>query len=360
MSLKKFLKFGACLLPTVIVAAVSAGGLLTHVPDYQAIQKDILGSFADVSLEKEEEQAGVASAADDESTPETAEVSAETDASSASSEQAVSSVSSLEPNTSARPRSKTDGDNDRSKVSSVSRSSAVSSVSEIRTAQTSRPAEQSREVSAVSRPAETSREVSVVSRPTDQSREVSAVSRPTDQSREVPAVSRPAETSRQVSVVSRPAEQSHEVSKVSRPTEESHQVSAVSEPTEEHSIVTVSESSVEEEPVSEAPKGRYRDGTYTASADIADDSPQEWFIYTLQVTVKVIDGAIASVNSSITWDADGDQSDNGHYVLAANRSLSGKIVEQQGTEGVDIVSGATYSSRGILSAVDEALRQAEP
>ena len=347
MSLKKFLKFGACLLPTVIVAAVSAGGLLTHVPDYQAIQKDILGSFADVPLEKEEEQAGVASAADDESTPETAEVSAETDASSASSEQAVSSVSSLEPNTSARPRSKTDGDNDRSKVSSVSRSSAVSSVSEIRTAQTSRPAEQSREVS-------------VVSRPTDQSREVSAVSRPTDQSREVPAVSRPAETSRQVSVVSRPAEQSHEVSKVSRPTEESHQVSAVSEPTEEHSIVTVSESSVEEEPVSEAPKGRYRDGTYTASADIADDSPQEWFIYTLQVTVKVIDGAIASVNSSITWDADGDQSDNGHYMLAANRSLSGKIVEQQGTEGVDIVSGATYSSRGILSAVDEALRQAEP
>lgn len=347
MSLKRFLKFGACLLPTVIVAAVSAGGLLTHVPDYQAIQKDILGSFADVPLEKEEEQAGVASAADDESTPETAEVSAETDASSASSEQAVSSVSSLEPNTSARPRSKTDGDNDRSKVSSVSRSSAVSSVSEIRTAQTSRPAEQSREVS-------------VVSRPTDQSREVSAVSRPTDQSREVPAVSRPAETSRQVSVVSRPAEQSHEVSKVSRPTEESHQVSAVSEPTEEHSIVTVSESSVEEEPVSEAPKGRYRDGTYTASADIADDSPQEWFIYTLQVTVKVIDGAIASVNSSITWDADGDQSDNGHYVLAANRSLSGKIVEQQGTEGVDIVSGATYSSRGILSAVDEALRQAEP
>ena len=347
MSLKRFLKFGACLLPTVIVAAVSAGGLLTHVPDYQAIQKDILGSFADVSLEKEEEQAGVASAADDESTPETAEVSAETDASSASSEQAVSSVSSLEPNTSARPRSKTDGDNDRSKVSSVSRSSAVSSVSEIRTAQTSRPAEQSREVSAVSRPAETSREVSVVSRPTDQSREVPAVSRPTDQSREV-------------SVVSRPTEQSHEVSKVSRPTEESHQVSAVSEPTEEHSIVTVSESSVEEEPVSEAPKGRYRDGTYTASADIADDSPQEWFIYTLQVTVKVIDGAIASVNSSITWDADGDQSDNGHYVLAANRSLSGKIVEQQGTEGVDIVSGATYSSRGILSAVDEALRQAEP
>ena len=334
MSLKRFLKFGACLLPTVIVAVVSAGGLLTHVPDYQAIQKDILGSFADVSLEKEEEQAGVASAADDESTPETAEVSAETDASSASSEQAVSSVSSLEPNTSARPRSKTDSGSDRSKVSSVSRSSAVSSVSEIRTAQTSRPAEQSREVSAVSRPVETSREVS--------------------------AVSRPAETSRQVSVVSRPAEQSHEVSKVSRPTEESHQVSAVSEPTEEHSIVTVSESSVEEEPVSEAPKGRYRDGTYTASADIADDSPQEWFIYTLQVTVKVIDGAIASVNSSITWDADGDQSDNGHYVLAANRSLSGKIVEQQGTEGVDIVSGATYSSRGILSAVDEALRQAEP
>jgi len=347
MSLKKFLKFGACLLPTVIVAAVSVGGLLTHVPDYQAIQKDILGSFADVSLEKEEEQAGVASAADDGSTPETAEVSAETDASSASSEQAVSSVSSLEPNTSARSRSKTDGDNDRSKVSSVSRSSAVSSVSEIRTAQTSRPAEQSREVSAVSRPAETSREVSVVSRPTDQSREVPAVSRPTDQSREV-------------SVVSQPTEQSHEVSKVSRPTEESHQVSAVSEPTEEHSIVTVSESSVEEEPVSEASKGRYRDGTYTASADIADDSPQEWFIYTLQVTVKVIDGAIASVNSSITWDADGDQSDNGHYVLAANRSLSGKIVEQQGTEGVDIVSGATYSSRGILSAVDEALRQAEP
>ena len=76
------------------------------------------------------------------------------------------------------------------------------------------------------------------------------------------------------------------------------------------------------------------------------------------MTVRVSNGEISSVGADIIWDADGEESDNGHYVLAAVRQLSDKIINAQNTDGVDIVSGATYSSKGILKAVDEIISQA--
>lgn len=42
----------------------------------------------------------------------------------------------------------------------------------------------------------------------------------------------------------------------------------------------------------------------------------------------------------------------------AEKRLNKKIVKQQGVEGVKAVSGATMSSKGILEAVDKALKQA--
>ena len=151
------------------------------------------------------------------------------------------------------------------------------------------------------------------------------------------AESRPAGTS-SPTVTSRPAE-------ISKPTEPSRYEPQPQQP----------EISIEEPPT---PTGQYKDGTYSATAEIVDDSPDEWFVYTIRVTVRVSNGEISSVGADIIWDADGEESDNGHYVLAAVRQLSDKIINAQNTDGVDIVSGATYSSKGILKAVDEIISQA--
>lgn len=340
MSYNKFLKVGTCLLPAVVVAAVSIGGLMNHVPDYRAIQNSILGSFASVSSEEETMQAADVSDGVSGRVSETAEPYDETAVFVASTESVVSEISSA-----------------GQIPSVVLQSSAANEHSRLDSSDTASSEHPSDIAASISDTHVSKTNDTVSSTP---SREESMVSRPTESSRAVSTVSRPVEESHQVSSVSRPAEQSRQPSAVSQPMEENHQPSTSSQPTEpSEEPIIVSEPSVPQEPVSEEPMGRYRDGVYTASTEVVDDSPQEWFIYTLQVTVKVMDGAITSVSSTITWDADGEQSDNGHYVLAANRSLSGKIVEQQGTDGIDIVSGATYSSRGILSAAAEAIRQAE-
>ena len=366
MSYNKFLKVGTCLLPAVVVAAVSIGGLMNHVPDYRAIQNSILGSFASVSSEEETMQAADVSDGVSGRVSETAEPYDETAVFVASTESVVSEISSAGQIPSVVLQSSAANEHSRldssDTASSEHPSDVAASVSDTHVSKTNDTvsATPSREESMVSRPTESSRAVSTVSRPVEESHQVPSVSHPSEGNVSRPTASPSNESSRPVSPVSRPAEQSRQPSAVSQPMEENHQPSTSSQPTEpSEEPIIVSEPSVPQEPVSEEPMGRYRDGVYTASTEVVDDSPQEWFIYTLQVTVKVMDGAITSVSSTITWDADGEQSDNGHYVLAANRSLSGKIVEQQGTDGIDIVSGATYSSRGILSAAAEAIRQAE-
>ena len=204
----------------------------------------------------------------------------------------------------------------------VSEKSAEKSVQQTsKSAKTSKPAVTSRQT-AESGPAETSRPA--------------AESRPAEISSPA-AESRPAGTS-SPTVTSRPAE-------ISKPTEPSRYEPQPQQP----------EISIEEPPT---PTGQYKDGTYSATAEIVDDSPDEWFVYTIRVTVRVSNGEISSVGADIIWDANGEESDNGNYVLAAVRQLSDKIINAQNTDGVDIVSGATYSSKGILKAVDEIISQA--
>ena len=85
----------------------------------------------------------------------------------------------------------------------------------------------------------------------------------------------------------------------------------------------------------------YRDGTYTGkgigySGDI-----------TVSVTVK--DGWIKAIDVVGT-------SDDAAYLTRAEQLIT-DIIDRQTTEGVDAVSGATYSSNGILDAVDAALNE---
>ncbi len=85
----------------------------------------------------------------------------------------------------------------------------------------------------------------------------------------------------------------------------------------------------------------YRDGTYYGTG--------KGFAGTMKVKVDIAGGKIASI--SIVSTKDGDS-----YVKSAS-SLLDTIVEKQSTN-VDTVSGATFSSRGIISAVRSALSQA--
>ena len=85
----------------------------------------------------------------------------------------------------------------------------------------------------------------------------------------------------------------------------------------------------------------YRDGTYYGTG--------KGFAGAMKVKVDIAGGKIASI--SIVSTKDGDS-----YVKSAS-SLLDTIVEKQSTN-VDTVSGATFSSRGIISAVRSALSQA--
>lgn len=85
----------------------------------------------------------------------------------------------------------------------------------------------------------------------------------------------------------------------------------------------------------------YKDGTYYGTG--------KGFAGTIKVKVNIAGGKIASI--SIVSTKDGDS-----YVKSAS-SLLDTIVEKQSTN-VDTVSGATFSSRGIIAAVRSALSQA--
>lgn len=85
----------------------------------------------------------------------------------------------------------------------------------------------------------------------------------------------------------------------------------------------------------------YKEGTYYGTG--------KGFAGTMKVKVDISGGKIASI--SIVSTKDGDS-----YVKSAS-SLLDTIVEKQSTN-VDTVSGATFSSRGIIAAVRSALSQA--
>ena len=94
----------------------------------------------------------------------------------------------------------------------------------------------------------------------------------------------------------------------------------------------------------DAAAGELKDGTYEAEGKgIGGKVP---------VTVEVKDGKIASVTV-------GDNSETQGIGSKAIEQLPALIVEANGTEGVDGVSGATITSKAIFTAVDDAIAQAQ-
>ena len=85
------------------------------------------------------------------------------------------------------------------------------------------------------------------------------------------------------------------------------------------------------------------DGTYTASGKGFDGE--------VPVTVTIEGGKIASVMVGYNYATSG-------IGLMAINQLPSKIVAANGTEGVDAVSGATVTSKAIITAVNSCLKQA--
>lgn len=86
-----------------------------------------------------------------------------------------------------------------------------------------------------------------------------------------------------------------------------------------------------------------KDGTYTGSAMEYSGK--------VNITLTIKDGKITEVTNT--------NSDTRSFFNKAWRSIQPKILEKQSTEGIDTVSGATFSSMGILDASKIALEQAK-
>ncbi|EKQ56552.1 MULTISPECIES: FMN-binding protein [unclassified Clostridium] len=88
---------------------------------------------------------------------------------------------------------------------------------------------------------------------------------------------------------------------------------------------------------------KYKDGTYTGSGQGFNGG-------TTKVSITIADGKISKIDIL-------SNGDDHQYFERACGIITKEILSKQSSD-VDIVSGATYSSKGIISAVKDALRQA--
>lgn len=111
---------------------------------------------------------------------------------------------------------------------------------------------------------------------------------------------------------------------------------------------------------------RYRDGTYTATVVCTDDAV---FHYDVRVTITVSGGAVTDVQAVKEKDTSKEPADNRRYLDFARNGknyggvqhpgLVSQILEKQSADEVDLISGATYSSKALQAAAQQALGQAK-
>jgi uncharacterized protein with FMN-binding domain len=162
-----------------------------------------------------------------------------------------------------------------------------------------------------------------------------------------------------LTVVELPSEEEEETTpepseQPSEQPEENPEPSAPGENPEESTTPEESESTV------------YPDGVYTGSALCTDE---DVFSYQLHVTITVLEGKITQVTVEKGEDTSDDPESNDTFLRYAMDGRSRKnvwfpgvvsqIVEKQSAQGIDVVSGATYSSRAIAEAAQQALESME-
>ena len=93
----------------------------------------------------------------------------------------------------------------------------------------------------------------------------------------------------------------------------------------------------------DTPVSEYQDGTYTGKA--------RGYSGFVTITLTIKDGNITEIANTNT--------DTGSYFRKAWKVLQPAILERQSADGIDTVSGATYSSQGILGGAQQALASAK-
>lgn len=105
---------------------------------------------------------------------------------------------------------------------------------------------------------------------------------------------------------------------------------------------------------------KVQNGTYPGTAKCTPDGDGEFTKYNLSLSVTVEDGKIKSIDNVL---GDGDRK-NKSYIGDATDGYDDyigvvkQIVDANGTDGINAVSGATCSSNAIVNAVNDALEKA--
>ena len=139
------------------------------------------------------------------------------------------------------------------------------------------------------------------------------------------------------------------------------------DPTKENTSGKDPVSPVQEPDPPEDETGKYIDGTYTATGWCSD----EWatFRYELTVAVTVEQGRITALQVIPGEDQSDDPSMNDSFFQRAMsgytdrtgavvKGIPDRVIQAQGTDGVDAVSRATYTSNTLLSLTGQALAPA--
>lgn len=106
------------------------------------------------------------------------------------------------------------------------------------------------------------------------------------------------------------------------------------------------ESEKETEPGTEPVPGKYLDGTYEGTS--------MGYAYDILATVTIVNGKISTITASSLEDPEEEE-----WLFMAEGSIIQAVLQSQNTEGVDTVSGATFTSRGLIAAIGQALQKAE-
>jgi uncharacterized protein with FMN-binding domain len=93
-----------------------------------------------------------------------------------------------------------------------------------------------------------------------------------------------------------------------------------------------------------AGSGKYKDGAYTGTGKGLKGD--------IEVSVNVKRGKITAIDIT-------KKDETGPLIDSVRDNLIPDIIKKQTTEGVDTVSGATGSSKGVLAAVNDALAKAK-
>ncbi len=99
----------------------------------------------------------------------------------------------------------------------------------------------------------------------------------------------------------------------------------------------------------------YKNGEYTVSVVCTPDEDEDFTAYNLSMTVVIENDTITEIKNIA---GDGAKS-NSRYIKLASSGVAQQIINKNGTEGIDTVSGATCSSNAIIEACKSALEMAK-